>query len=240
MSIIVDSLLPGTTTVTNIIKQALKDAGVISGRETPTDDEMQDGISTLNQMMAMWRTQSLSVYCQKQETITATGSTSYSIGPNGDLSIERPVGVAAVYWRLNGVDTPLIPLHSFEDYQDIQVKNLQGTPSAFYYRPDYPEGELFVWPLATSGSLVLTMLIPMPVYTTIQDEIGLPPEYEGAIRWNLAAQLCSTFGMPVTPEIAQFAKQYKRALKINNTQIKTMRMPDAVQSTTMYNIRSGY
>jgi hypothetical protein len=227
-------------TVTSIVKLSLKDSGVIYGTETPTDSEMQDALSTLNQMMAMWRTQSLAVYCQKQETITVTSAASYSIGPAGDLNIERPVNIDAMYWRLNGVDTPLIPLHSFEDYQDIQVKTLEGTPNAFYYRPASPQGQLFVWPIPNAGSLVLTMRIPMPVYTTIQDDIDLPPEYEGAIRWNLAAQLCSTFGMPITAEIERYAKQYKRALKITNTQLKTMRMPDAVQSTTMYNIRSGY
>jgi hypothetical protein len=225
-------------TVTSIVKLALKDAGVIGGRETPTDDEMQDAMDTLNQMLAMWRTQTLSVYCQKQETIAVTGATSYTIGTGGNLNVERPVSVDAMFWRLNDVDTPLNPLHSFEDYQDIGVKNLQGTPEGYYYRPAYPLGQLFVYPIPTEGTLYLTLKQPMPVYTTINDDITLPPEYEGAIRWNLAAMLCATFGMPITPEIDRYASQTKRALKINNSQLKTMRMPNAVMTTSLYNIQT--
>jgi len=225
-------------TVTSLVKLALKDAGVIGGRETPTDDEMQDALDTLNQMLAMWRTQSLTVYCQKSETLAVTGATSYTIGTGGNLNVERPVGVDGVFWRLNDVDLPLTPIHSFEDYQDIGVKNLQGTPSAFYYRPAYPLGVLFVTPIPTEGTLYLTLKQPMPVYTTINDDISLPPEYEGAIRWNLASMLCATFGMPITPEIDRYARQTKRALKIVNTSLKTMQMPDAVMANSLYNIQT--
>jgi hypothetical protein len=79
----------------------------------------------------------------------------------------------------------------------------------------------------------------MPIYTSIYDTVSLPPEYEGAIRWNLALMLCATFGLQPNGNVVLFAKQTKRALKIINTQLKTMRMPDAVLPTTMYNIRTG-
>ena len=238
MSIVVASSVR-TVVLYDIIKQAMKDIGAIGGRETPADDEAQDALDTLNQMLAMWRTQSLTVYVQKEESLNATGALSYSVGISGDLNIERPYAIDAALWRSNGVDTPLIPLHSFQDYQDIGVKVLQGAPNAFYYRPDFPQGELFVWPSPSIGEIVLTMRIPMPIYNNIYESINLPPEYEGAIRWNLALMLCSTFGRPVEPAVALFAKQTKRALKIINTQLKTMRMPDAVLSTTLYNIQSG-
>lgn len=229
-------------TVTEIVKLALKDIGVIGGRETPSDDEMQDALSTLNQMLAMWRTQTLSVYCQKQGTITVDGSVSYTVGTGGDLNIERPVAIDGVFWRSsdNLTDYPLKVYHSYEDYQDLVQKTLQALPCLAYYRPAYPTGELFVWPQPTDGTLYVTVMQEMPTYTTIQDDIDLPPEYEGAIRWNLAEMLCATFSMPITPEIAKFAKQTKRALKINNTQLKTMRMPGVVLQDSRYSIITGY
>lgn len=217
----------------------MKDAGVLGQNETPTTSEADDALSTLNQMLAMWRTQSLTVYCQKQETLTATGALSYTVGPSGDVNIERPPSIDGALWRSNGVDTPLIPIHSFEDYQDITIKVLNGAPSAFYYRPASPQGQLFIWPSPNIGSIVLTMKIPMPIYTNIYATVDLPPEYEGAIRWNLALMLCSMFGIQIPAAVAMFAKQTKRALRINNTHLKTMRMPDAVLSTTLYNINSG-
>jgi hypothetical protein len=228
------------STVRRIITLALKDIGVLAGRETATDDEITDGLDTLNQMLAYWRTQSLVVPFMYETTIACDSSASYSVGTGEEIDIERPCTIDAVKWVLNGVGTPLIPLHSFQDYQDIQVNTLEGTPSAFYYRPAYPEGELFVWPIPNAGELSLTIRQPMPIYATVQEDIGLPAEYESAIRFNLATWMASTFGMDVPPKIERLARETKRALKINNTQLKTMRMPDAVQSTTMYNIRSGY
>jgi hypothetical protein len=239
MSIVLPAGSSGAELIT-IIKLALKDIGAISGRETPTDDETQDAFESLKQMLAYWRTQTLVVYCQKKETITCNGSTSYTIGSGADLNIERPCMVDAVKWLLNDVGTPLIPLHSFEDYQDIQINTITGVPSAFYYRPAYPEGQLFVWPIPNSGTLEIVVRETFPQYATVFDEISLPPEYEPAVRFNLATWMAPTFGLDVPPKIERLARETKRALKINNTQLKTMRMPDAVQSTTMYNIRSGY
>jgi hypothetical protein len=225
--------------INDILKLALKDIGALGQNETPTSSEAQDALSTLNQMIAMWRTQSLTVYCQKQETLTATGALSYTVGPSGNLNIERPYAIDAAYWLDNGVSVPLVPIHSFEDYQDIGTKVLQGAASAFFYRPDFPQGQLFVWPSPNTGSIVLTMRIPMPIYTDITDTVTLPPEYEGAIRWNLAMMLCNSYGLQPTPAMSMYAKQTKRALKIINTSIKTMRMPDAVGSTLRYNIQAG-
>jgi hypothetical protein len=238
MSIVV-STSTRTIVLLDLIKQAMKDIGAIGGRETPTDDEIQDALDTLNQMLAMWRTQSLTVYCQKQETFTATGALSYSVGDGGDVDIERPYAIDGAYWLENGVSTPLIKIHSFEDYQDIGDKQLTGSSNAFYYRPDYPLAQLFIWPSVNTGSIVLTMRVPMPIYTNVYESVNLPPEYEGAIRWNLAFMLCSSFGLNPNANVVMFAKQTKRALKIINTQLKTMRMPDAVMPTTLYNIQSG-
>lgn len=227
------------TTVTDIIKQSLKDIGVIGGREVPTDDEMQDGMDALNQMLSVWRTSDLIVYCQKQVTISTTGVQSYTVGTGGDIDIERPVTVDAMYWRLNNVDTSLKPIHSFEDYQDISLKALASVPNVFYYRPDYPLGQLFVWPIPTSGSLVMTIKQVMPQYLTIQDDISLPPEYEACIRFNLAVWCASSFGKDAPPRISQLAQSTLRAVKRLNTQLKTMRMPDEVMRNSYFNIYSG-
>lgn len=225
--------------VTEIIKLALKDIGVIGGREVPTDDEMQDAMDTLNQMLSVWRTDSLMVYCQKQVTISTVCQQSYTVGAGGDIDIERPTSVPAMYWRLNSVDTPISPIHSFEDYQDISLKALSSVPTVFYYRPDFPLAQLFVWPIPTQGTLVMTIKQELPQYITINDDISLPPEYEACIRFNLAVWCASTFGKDVPADIRVLAKSTLKAVKRLNTQLKTMRMPDAVMRNSYFNIYSG-
>lgn len=225
--------------VTDIIKLALKDIGAIGGREVPTDDEMQDAMTTLNQMLAVWRTSPLVIYCQKQVTIPTVGPQSYTVGVGGDIDIERPPTIDAMYWRLNGVDTPIRPIHSFEDYQDISIKNLTSVPTVFYYRPDFPLGQLFVWPIPTSGTLVMTIKQPLPEYLTINHDISLPPEYEACLRFNLATWIAPTFGIEPPARIDSMAQSTLRVVKRLNTQLKTMRMPDAVMKNSYFNIYSG-
>lgn len=225
--------------VADIVKLALKDAGIIGARETPADDEMQDAFVTLNEMLAIWRTETLSVYCEKKQTFNATGAQSYTVGIGGDVSIERPTQVQAMYWTFNGVDTSLKLIHSFEDYQDISLKTLASMPSVFFYRADYPLAQLFVWPLSSTGTLTMTLFQPMPTYVSVNDDISLPPEYEAAIRFNLAVWLCSTFGVDVPPRIDRLAASTKRTLKRNNNELKTMRMPAEVMRNSYFNIYSG-
>ena len=225
-------------TVNSIIKLALKDAGVIGGRETPSSDEADDALATLNQMLAMWRTETLSVYCMKQLSVAMDGSEAYTIGSGGDFNVDRPVSIEGAFWRAAGTQTDynLRIVHSYLDYQSLAQKTLTGDPCIIYYRPAFPLAEVYIWPQPVGGTLYITVKQEMPQYSTIQDDVDLPPEYEGAIRWNLAAMLCATFGMPLTAEINRYARQTKRALKINNSSIKTMRMPGVVMQDSRYNV----
>ena len=225
--------------VADIVKLAMKDAGIIGAKETPADDEMQDAFVTLNEMLAVWRTESLSVYCQKQQTFNATGAQSYTVGTGGVVNIERPPIVDAMFWTYNGVDTPLKLIHSFEDYQDISLKTLNSQPSCFFYRADYPLAQLFVWPIPTNGTLTMTLMQPMPTYVSVNDDISLPPEYEAAVRFNLCVWLCSTFGVDAPPRIDRLASSTKKTLKRNNNNLKTMRMPAEVMRNSYFNINTG-
>lgn len=226
--------------VTDIINLALRDAGVIGAGQVASAEDTQDALTTLNQMIAMWRTERLAVYCLKDVSVTVTGAQSYTIGTGGAFNVTRPVEVVGAFWRSLGLDYPIRVLNAFEDYQSIGTKTLPsgGPPDYLYYRPNYPLGEVLVWPQPASGEIHLTVMADFPVYVGVSDDVALPPEYEGAIRFNLAVILAAMFGSQLRADIAQLAKTTKRAIKRINASIPIADMPAAVLPYGRYNINA--
>ena len=217
------------TTISKIINLALKDAGVIGNGQTPSADDTETAFDTLLQMIALWRTSDLEVYCHQNVTVPMTGGQTYTIGTGGVVNTDRPTSIEQAIFvdTPNTTSYPLAILTSLEDWQRIAVKSLPGNiPDAVRYEPTFPLGTLYVWPQPSSGQIQLTVKQPFPQYASIGDDLTLPPEYEAPIRFNLAKWLCAAFGAPLRPDIAQLAASTLRQLKRVNTRVRELQMPE--------------
>ncbi|GAA0809497.1 hypothetical protein GCM10009078_51740 [Cupriavidus gilardii] len=223
-------------TIDKLINLALKDVGVIGEGQTPSAETAEDALMTLNQMIAQWQTEGIAVYAKQDISFQANGALSYTIGAGGNVNIPRPVAIEAAFWRNIDVDYPLRVMTAFEDYQRLGVKTLQGVPAIVYYRPDFPLGELFIWPQPDYGDIHVTVRKELPEYLTVGDEVSLPREYEGAIRSNLAVLLCAMHGSPLRPDIQAMAVNSKRAIKRNNSAIPMAKLPPGLLPNGRYNI----
>lgn len=216
-------------TVSKLIELALKDAGVIGNGQTPSADDTETAFDTFTQMLAMWRTDDLEVYCHQNITVSMTGATTYTIGTGGAVNTERPTSIEQAIFvdTPNTTSYPLGILTSLEDWQRIAVKSLPGNiPDAVRYEPTFPLGTLYVWPQPASGQIQLTVKQPFPLYASIGDDLTLPPEYEAPIRFNLSKWLCAAFGTPLRPDLAQLAAGTLRKLKRVNTRVRELQMPE--------------
>ena len=182
------------STVRDLITDALRDLGAIGVAEIPTAAEEQDALRVLNQMIGMWRTESLMAYSRNEEVFSyLPGQNSYTIGAGGDFNTTRPVRIDGAYARDgNGNDLDIYICRSFQDYADIVSKNATSTLiTAIYYDPTYPLGTIYVWPVMTNSSysLVLWTWTVLEEYTSVDTVISLPPGYELALWTNLAVLL---------------------------------------------------
>ena len=213
------------TTVASIVNLCLRDIGVLDESETPSAAMTADALTTLNQMLALWQTEGLYIYALQDQTLTADGSTYYTIGPStGDIVMDSaPNKVNYVYYSIGGIDyQPLTELATFEDYQDITIKTISAYPSVYYYNPTYPLGTLYIYPLPASGTLHVGMDILLPQYTGLTDTINLPAEYDGVIRYNLNTMLAPMMGRKVDPAVDKMAKNALGMLKRSNLKIATL------------------
>lgn len=215
-----------------IIRRALRTIGAIAGGETPSATEQADALEALNAMLDSWRTESLSVYATRDETLTLTGAASYTIGTGGDLNTTRPVKIESAYQRISDTDYPLF-LASSSAWARLSAKSTTGTTAEWlYYEPTQPLGTIRLYPNPSSGTLHIVTWVPLASYAAT-DDVSLPPGYQDAITYNLAVRLSPEFGRTVTPEIAALARATKEVIQrvnfrvpIMSTGLREKRRPD--------------
>lgn len=227
------------TTVLSVITDALADANVIDRTETPSADESQTVLTLLNQMLALWQTDNVTVYAQQVTTFSPTGALSYTVGTGADVNMARPARIDRVFWGDNGIDHPVSLLDTYEQYESIEQKTQAGEPQFAFYRPSYSTGTLYLYPQPSTGTIRLITQVELPASNALADTLTLPPEYVLPIRSNLTVLVCGAYGAPIRPAVASTAMSSLRLLKRNNLRIQPLCMPGAIPVGTRSNIISG-
>ncbi|OWV62583.1 hypothetical protein ATY75_12225 [Rhizobium sp. N122] len=234
------------TTARDLINDALKDAGAIGVGQTALAEDINDGLKRLNAMMAQWSRQRWLVYHLIDVAFVADGSLNYSIGSGGDLNYPRPDRVEAAFFRQvvgvpgNQVDYPLDVLNSREDYNRIALKSMDSFPACLFYDSGYPLGYIYIWPVPSNQyEIHLSLKATLQSFSSLNDTINLPPEYEEALRVNLAVRLRVKYQMPMDPQLIGLAKVALNVIRNSNAQIPTLEMPrDLMRGGSNYNIFS--
>jgi hypothetical protein len=232
-----------TTAVTpkNLIKLALRQAGVVGiGQSVRAEDE-QDMFANLNMMLALWQRDRYLVWQTVDIFAEANGSESYSIGPGMTFNVARPSRIEQGFARLNpsgspmSVDYPLTPLFSREDYDRIRIKQLGSFPRFVYYDRGYPTGNVFVWPLPGDAFEVhLTLMQQLQSFSNPSEQINMPPEYQDAILQNLTIRACAMWSLPPNPVTVKLATKALNLLRGSNAEIPSLTLPGVGNQPNIY------
>lgn len=214
----------------DLVRSSLRLIGAIATGETPTADEANDGLNTLNDMLDSWSTESLSIYGSNDETFsTVPGQLLYTIGPAGNFNTTRPVRISGAYCTLNNVDFP-ITIIGQSDYDLISLKTMQQQlVERLCYINDSPLGLIKLWPVPSAAiPLVLNtdrVLTNIPLLSTT---IAMPPGYSIAMRYTLGILMCPDYGIQIDPQWAGIATATKANLKRANKQKRTSQFDPAL------------
>lgn len=230
------------------ISQALKKAGVIGIGETPAAEDYNDAFIELQNMLSQWQQERWLVYGLQDVAFVSNGAISNTIGIGGDFNVLRPDTIDAAYFvNLNQqgnlpVSYNLQVLRSHEDYAKIALKTLNSWPMyVFYDTSTYPLGNIYVNPIPQAGLYEIHLLVktPLPQPVDQATQMSLPPEYNQAIIYNLAALLCTSYGLPVPADLRAMASNSLNRIRIANTQIPHLKMPrELTGNKGIYNIFS--
>ena len=223
------------STVRDLLRASLLDLGAIASGEAMTADEAADGLRSVNLLLESWRLESLLVWAIDTVTKVMDGSTSYTIGPGGQINTTRPVALAHAGQRLAGtsptVEYPLGVL-SDEEYESLMLKGLTSSIARWVYLDRaFPLATLVTWPVLPAGdTLALYVRHPLTAFASLDTTVALPPGYERALQKCLALELSPQYrDCVITPALASQCVDAKAWLKTANHQSRFLRLPTAVR-----------
>jgi hypothetical protein len=198
--------------VSQVINAACRQLGF-----TPNAAEAADAMEALNLMLKEWSSTSYGLHQVTRENFALTISkASYTIGKTAgmDLDTIRPSRIENAFIRSDDMDYSVKVYFSFSEYAGLALKSSEGMPSRLYFERSFPNGTILLYPTPDAAyDLWLYSFKPLAAYTSLSDDVGLPPEYETAIKFNLAVELASEFGRDVTAQTAVRAEQSLSSLK---------------------------
>jgi len=180
--------------IKQLIQGALRKLGVYSPGDAPTAAEISDALESVNRMLYTWSVESNGVYKSVYDEFSlASGTQDYTYGSGGDFDSARPVEILSCVCRDNGIDFTL-PETTRKNWMDIGQKDLESLPQVFLHEPEYPLAKIRFWPVPDSNyTLLFYAKKPLSQYSSSAEDVGLPPEYEEAIEWNLAARIAPEY-----------------------------------------------
>lgn len=215
-------------TANDIIKRALRQINVLAVSESPSGDESASALSTLNDMLASWANDQLMTYQRVNRSKALTSGTGqYTIGSGGDWNTTRPLRIAKAFVRdSNGYDTELGILNN-DQWSRVWDKDLESTyPVYLYYRPNYPLGEINVWPEPGTGiTLHIEVWDQFTAFSALTTTVSLPPGYERMLSLGLALELAAEYHPPqrITAYIMDRFNNAKEYVQdVNNTNLPEM------------------
>jgi hypothetical protein len=239
------------TTVSDVINEAWRKAGLLGLGQSMTGDDQVSGLSDFNDMIAQWNSQRWMTWDLVTIGYISTGASSYTVGPSGNFNVAvRPDRIESAFLRqlvvsgLN-VDTPIEIIPSREEYNRLSLKGLISFTIYAYYDNSYPTGTVYFYPSpnAVAYQVWLSFKNAIPVYTmqTIASALSIPPQYIAAIKFNLAKRFRQAYGKGLRPdpELNALARSSLDIVKQSNLQIPELIMPKVlIIQSSGYNILS--
>ena len=239
MAVPAEGVIP-VDTCQALLTNALMDGGIVGIDEAVEQPILNRAFTQANWLLAQWARKRWLVYRIQDYSFVSSGALTYPVGAIGanvvGINISpRPDRLEYAFLRfLNSppgnnlnVDIPLNIIQSHEDYSRITVKNIGTLPWRIFYDPEWPVGVLRPWPIpqASIYEIHCGFKVVLPRFTSLQQPINFPPEYEAALNWTLARRLRVSYQMPADPTIDSLARDALNTIRIANTAVGTLRMP---------------
>ena len=205
-------------TAQTIINQAMKRLGVLSQGETPSSEEADDALESLNTMLDSWSTERLGVFDVTETIHTMTvAQAQYTVGSGGDIAITRPLQILRAFIRDNAsnpIDYPVRLLNQAE-WNRIPSKLTNSTyPVNLFYDAEFPLGIINLWPVPSAAfKLVFNSVNQLTELTDLATSFSMPPGYKRAVIYNLAVEMAPDFGVQPSRQVFDIADESKANIK---------------------------
>jgi hypothetical protein len=210
--------------VSDIIFEAFLDLGAVAPGETNTALELADAFLRLNQLVASWSTEELTMPNKTHTSFALTaGVDAYTLGVGGTLvTAAQPIRVTGALSR-SGNFRSSMQVMSFEKFHaTVDDPMAASTVLAKVLAADgsNPLINILVYPVPATGpgTLYLDYWMAMAQFATTASVVALPAGWERALHFNLAVELAPQYARQtgIDPTLVGNAQSSKASLvKLN-------------------------
>lgn len=197
-----------------LIKGALRLAGVLAQGETPTASQISDAAESLNLMVKAWEADGMSLWALRTYTITpVAGQTSYT------LSSPKPLKALQAWNRetSSNVDIPM-RIITKQEYNILGNKSTTGNPIQMYFEPGLDSSTVYLFPTPDANAAsqrVIHMVAQRPYqdFDSSTDTPDFPQEWYEAVKYGLAQRLAGEYNADIETRkmLLQEATLFKQA-----------------------------
>jgi hypothetical protein len=202
-----------STTRDAIITRALRIVGAYGQGATPSANAITEGAEALNDLVKEWQADGMPLW--KVTTITPftlTATEQYSIGSGGTIDTSAPLKVLQAFRRNSqtspNTDTPMLIIDQHA-YNLLSPKTSTGTPNQLFYKTPgtagntsgtQMRGTIYIYNSPSAYSILyetigLVVQQPFEDFDASTDVPDFPSYWFNAIKWGLARELCSEYGV---------------------------------------------
>ena len=178
-----------TYTAGDAITQAFRMAAITSKDQTVEADDTAYALTVLNRMLKSWQAAESFDWLDTYMSHAVTAAAAQTLSP------VRPVRIAHVNYRQNGIDRPMVEMTRSE-YDHLPNKSATGEPTTYYYDRQREAAILYIWPVPTNVSgktLEITYEREFPDLVATTDVLDVPSEYWNAVVACLADMLAQDY-----------------------------------------------
>ena len=240
-------------TATALIEDALRLIGKLGSGQAASTLDLDDGLRRLNDLLESWNLDANLTYEHRRDPqdLTAalnphTVGKAVNGGNAGNFDIVRPLSIEAASIIQSTIEIP-INILSKEKYQGIPDKSTSTAyPTSLWYERSFPLARLHLWPVPSEAiSIVLYYRQQLDTGLELADNMSVPPGYLRALRYNLAMESASDYGLIPPPNLDSIAKESRAMIAQGNDNEPPYLAPDETLSAIggdtnrRYNVRSG-
>lgn len=234
-----------SSTVRELLTISMQLNGALAVGETPSSEDLADGLKMFKRMMDNWSTQNLSIYAKVREVFSLVGGqASYTFGVGGNFNSSRPqlIENAGIIMATSPDAELPVEIIDQDQFAAITDKSTQSTyPWRLYPVYTFPQATLTFWPIpGDAAQVVLYSWKPFSEITSLNAVIDFPPGYELAITHNHAVLMAPLFNRAVSADVKEVAKTSFADIKRMNAKPPLLGIDPALQQRWRpYNIYTG-
>ncbi len=226
---------PTTKTALNLITGAMRKTGQYAAGEPISAADANDALDVLNALLDSMSNDGLAVFNSEETSFNLVpGQQSYTVGPSGYVTMDRPLNIKYAYTRLtsgsNAIDFPC-DIKTEADYVSLSLKSQPGPwPKWLFYNSGWPLSTMYVWPVPTQAlEMYFWSDTLLQTVSLNASSLRLPQGYYNYLQFALAELLCVDYGLPVPPDLRRLAAKFEAKIKSTNSKpTKTLAVDAAI------------